>query len=164
MPINTALLISSTPEIQPVPSAVSQAAGHANASSPTAGVTVDISRPGQLLDALKELAESDPDKFKSVTAEIAKNLKDAAAASQSGSAAQILNKLADRFSSASQSGNASDLTPSPQQGQVHHHGHRGHHRAQEAGAVGAAGPTGAGSSDSVGSIVQGIVATALGSA
>jgi hypothetical protein len=127
-------------------------------SSPSVGVSVDISKPGQLLSDLDSLAQSDPDKFKAVTGDIAKKLKDAAAA-QTGGRADFLNKLADRFSAASQSGNASDLTP-PNAGKAHaHHGHGGHHRAAAAGAAGQPGAP----DDSVANLIQGIVSSSLSS-
>jgi hypothetical protein len=91
----------------------------------TSGVTVDISKPGQLFSQLSSLASSDPDKFKTVTADIAQKLKDAAG-SQDGKRADFLNQLADKFSAASQSGSAADLAPPRAHG---HHG--GHHRHQQ---------------------------------
>ncbi len=135
-----------------------------SAGGAASGVSVDISQPGQLLASLKSLASSDPAKFKSVTASIAQQLKDAASA-QSGAGADFLNKLADRFSTASQSGNASDLTPDAGKAQGHHHGHGGHHHAQSAtaGASSAAAATGASAPDQIGSIVQGIISKALDS-
>jgi hypothetical protein len=130
----------------------------------TSGVSVDISKPGQLLSSLTSLATSNPDQFKSVTATIAQQLKDAAS-SQSGSSADFLNKLADRFSNASQSGKASDLTPDAGKAHAHHGHHGGHHHAQaSSGSSGAASATGAGAPESVGSIVEGIISNALESA
>ena len=73
------------------------------------------------------LITSDPDKFKTVTADIAQKLKDAAG-SKTGKQADFLNQLADKFSAASQSGSASDL-PAPR-AHGHHGGH--HHHAQAA--------------------------------
>ena len=134
----------------------------ADGNSVIAGVTVDISKPGQLMGELTSLAQTDPDKFKTVTTQIAQQLKDAAS-SQSDSAAGVLNKIADRFGAASQSGNASDLTPDLNQAHAHHHSHGGDHRAQGLGSTGQAGATGAGSSDSVRQTVQDIISSALGS-
>jgi hypothetical protein len=132
------------------------------AGAAASGVSVDISQPGQLLASLESLATSDPAKFQSVTASIAQQLKDAAGA-QSGAGADFLSKLADRFSTASQSGKASDLTPDAGKAQGHHHGHGGRHHAQgaTAGASSAAAATGASAPDQVGSIVQGIIKKAL---
>jgi hypothetical protein len=127
-------------------------------SSPDAanGVNVDISRPGQLFSQLSSLAQSNPDQFKSVTADIAQKLKDAAS-SASGSHADFLDKIADRFQAASQSGNVSDLAP-PQGGRAHGHRHHGGHHHGGGGAS-----TGGEGGESVGQIVQGIISGALSS-
>jgi len=89
----------------------------------TPGISVQMSPMGGLMNELTSLAQSDPDKFKQVTAQISQQLTDAAA-QQSGHAADFLTKMADRFKQASQSGNASDLSP-----QGHHGPHQagGHH-------------------------------------
>lgn len=121
------------------------------------GVSVDISRPGQLFSQLSSLAQSNPDQFKSVTSDIAAKLKDAAS-SATGSQADFLNKIADRFQSASQSGNVSDLAP-PQGGQAHGHRHHGGHH----GGGGGAASTGGEGGESVGQILQGIISGALSS-
>lgn len=121
------------------------------------GVNVDISRPGQLFSQLSSLAQSNPDQFKSVTADIATKLKDAAS-SASGSQADFLNKIADRFQAASQSGNVSDLAP-PQGGRAHGHRHGGHHH----GGGGGGASTGGEGGESVGQILQGIISGALSS-
>jgi hypothetical protein len=164
MSISTISSLFSTGDVQAIASPSTQPVGSADANGVTpSGVTVDISKPGQLLSQLKDLAASDPAKFKAVTADIAQKLKDAASA-QGGSGADFLNKLADRFSAASESGNASDLTPGAGQAHGHHHGHGGHHRGQGIAAPGQAGPTGAGSPDSVSQLVQGIISRAMGSA
>jgi len=126
-------------------------------TTPTSGVSVDISKPGQLMSQLSALAQSDPAQFKSVTASIAQQLQDAAS-SQSGTAADALNKLADRFSNASQSGNASDLAPAG--GHHHHGGGGGHHRVHAAASDDSTSAvTG---SSSVAQLVQGIISSALG--
>jgi hypothetical protein len=62
-----------------------------------------ISKPGQLLSELQDLAASDPAKFKEVTADLAKKLGDAASQA-TGSDAAMLGKMADRFEQASQTG------------------------------------------------------------
>lgn len=122
-------------------------------------VSVDVSRPGQLFGELSSLAQSDPAKFKSVTATIAQQLK-SAASSASGPEATALSKLADRFSAASESGNASDLLPQRAQGAQggHHH----HHRHAEGQASG--GLDGGGGGGSLMQTVQGIISSALQSA
>jgi hypothetical protein len=142
--------------------APSAAGAPPDAGAVAGGVSVGISRPGQLLSELKDLATSDPAKFKSVTADIAQKLKDAASA-QGGSASDFLNKLADRFSAASQSGNASDLAPKAGGAQGHHHGHGGHHHAAEAAAGGQSAATGGGPFGAIEQTVQSIVSTALSS-
>lgn len=127
-------------------------------TTPSTGVNVDISKPGQLMSQLSALAQSDPDQFKSVTANIAQQLKDAAS-SQSGAAADFLNKLADKFGNASQSGNASALAPAG--GGHHHHGGGGHHRIQAAASDGSAGAATGGGGGALGQLVQGIISSAL---
>jgi hypothetical protein len=152
----------STWDIQSLTSPTSsQTPAATDASSASGGVTVDISKPGQLMSELTSLAQSDPAQFKTVTADIASQLKDAASQS-SGPQADFLNKLADKFSSASQSGSASDLAPSAGKAHGHHGG--GHHRAHGgAGGAGQAGLAGLDQADSVEQQVQGIISTALSS-
>jgi hypothetical protein len=118
-------------------------------------VSVNVSRPGQLLGELSLLAQSDPTKFKSVTASISQQLE-SAASSASGPEAAALANMANRFAAASQSGNAADLTPQHQanQGQGMSHRHH-HHRAASAESSG---------QDSLMRTVQGIISSALQSA
>lgn len=130
-------------------------------TSAVAGVTVDISKPGQLFGQLSSLATSDPDKFKQVTADIAQKLKDAAS-SQDGKGADFLTQLANRFSAASQSGSAADLGPPRAQG--HHGGHGHHHRhAQSAGNGSSSSAVGQQSGDAsqIFQTVEGIISDAL---
>jgi hypothetical protein len=154
MSISSISSSSSTSDIQAVtPSAVSPASPLTSANA-TSGVNVDISKPGQLFSDLSSLAETDPDKFKAVTADIAQKLK-TAAGSATGSQADTLNKIADRFQAAAQSGNASDLAPpsaGKAQGGGHHH--HGHHRGHSGGG---------GGGDAIAQTVQGIISGALGS-
>jgi len=132
-----------------------------DSTTPAPGVAVDISKPGQLFSELSSLAQSDPDKFKSVAADIAKQLKDAA--SQAGGPdATFLNKLADRFTAASQSGNVADLKPDSAQGAGHHRGgHGGHHRVHDGGSAEQFGAPGTGPNDGIASTVQNIISNAL---
>ena len=125
----------------------------------TTGVNVDISKPGQLMASLSALAQSDPEKFKKVTADIAKKLEDAAG--QSGAGADFLKKLADRFNAASQSGSADSLAPEAGKARGHHPG-GGHHRAHAAGGSNGGGAPGTGPNDGIAALVQGIISTALG--
>ena len=90
------------------------------ATDPTAG-NVDVSPMGQMLAKLDSLATSDPDKFKEVTAQIAEKLTTAANGA-TGSDAELLKRMADRFKTASESGDISALQP--QQRPHHGHGHR----------------------------------------
>ncbi|HEV8548671.1 MAG TPA: hypothetical protein VGQ57_06580, partial [Polyangiaceae bacterium] len=82
-----------------------------------------VSRPGRLLGRLQQLAESDPAKFKQVTADIADKLRQTAQG-LSGAAADRANQLADRFAAASDSGEMASLRPPRGEG-VHHHHHHG---------------------------------------
>jgi len=107
------------------------------------------------MSQLADLAQSDPTKFKAVTAEIAQKLK-AAAGAATGPEAAVLNKLADRFDAASQSGKASDLAP--QQAAGHHHHHGGSYNKQGTPATTDDGSTG---TDSIAETVQGIISGAL---
>jgi hypothetical protein len=128
-------------------------------SATSTAVSVDLSKPGQLFSQLQNLAQTDPTKFKEVTADIASQLKDAAA-SQTGKQADFLNELAGRFDAASQSGKMSDLKPPQEQAQasgLHHH-----HSVQGAGNAESSSSSQAGA-DSMFQAVQGIIANALGS-
>lgn len=122
------------------------------------GVNVDISKPGQLMAELADLAKTDPEKFKTVTAQIAQQLKTAAGSASGGSAA-MLGKIADRFSAAAQSGNASDLAP-PDSGRAQKH-HGGHHHHAEGGVTSATGGTGGAQPNPVSETVQSIISAAL---
>jgi hypothetical protein len=137
------------------PSAVASA-GSSPVGDISSAVSVDVSKPGQLMRQLADLAQSDPAKFKAVTAEIAQKLRDAATA-QGGPGGAVLNKIADRFDAASQSGKASDLAPAPA-AQGHHHHHGGSYNKQGTPAATDDGSTG---TESIAETIQGIVAGAL---
>jgi hypothetical protein len=77
--------------------------------------SVKVSKRGAMLARLKDLASSDPAKFKEVTKEISDKLT-AAAADATGEEKQALTSLADRFSKASDSGDMSSLAPPAGQG------------------------------------------------
>jgi hypothetical protein len=85
-----------------------------------------VSERGKLLQELSDLQKSDPEKFKKVTEEISQKLRDAASSASAGQAS-ALNKLADRFDQASQSGDMSALQPAD--GAGGHHG--GHHHVKK---------------------------------
>lgn len=110
-----------------------RAARTSSVPPPPAGASASISKPGELLSKLQQLQQSDPAKFKEVTAELSKQLKDAAG-SATGPAAAALNKLADGLAQASSTGSLDALTPKG--GAKGHHGH--HHHGGGGGAVGAA--------------------------
>lgn len=90
----------------------------------------------QLLSTLQQLQQSDPAKYKQVTAQIATNLAAAsqiATAEGNTGAATQLNQLVTDFTNASNTGqlpNIQDLAQATQQGQVQggggHHGHHHH--------------------------------------
>ena len=101
----------------------------AQAADPsTAASTAQVSGPGKWMSELQSLASSDPDKFKQVTSEIAAKLRQDAS-SATGNQAASLDKLADKFDQASQSGSMSSLQPP---GGVS--GHHGHHHVHKYGA------------------------------
>jgi hypothetical protein len=75
---------------------------------------VHMSEGAQMLQKLSALAKDDPAKFKEITASISEQL--GAEAEKGGDGAEFLQRMADRFASASQSGDASTLQPP-------HHGH-----------------------------------------
>jgi hypothetical protein len=79
-----------------------------------------LSERSQFFSKLDSLATSDPEKFKSVTAEIADKLQ-AAAKNASGDEAQRLNDLANKFTTASQTGTTDAIRPSESQ---HSHRHK----------------------------------------
>ena len=115
-------------------------------NSPTSGkaaevsggtdTTSGVSTFSQLLSKLNDLSQSDPAKFKTLTAQIASQLK-TAAGNATGSDAQALNKLSGEFAQASSDGNISALEPSRQtqsSGSVHHRHHHGGAEAYQANA------------------------------
>lgn len=99
----------------------------ASVADPTMQPEADpqVSERSKLLQELNDLQKSDPAKFKQVTEEISQKLRDAAN-STSGSQATSLNKLADKFAQASQSGDMSALQPTGAHG-----GHGGHHHVHK---------------------------------
>lgn len=65
---------------------------------------------GKLMAKLQDLSVNDPEKFKKVTSEIAEKLKDAAG-SATGQDKEFLEKMAENFTKASESGNVDDIMP-----------------------------------------------------
>ena len=102
-----------------------------------------VSKFGQFLSKLKSLSESDPEKFKEVTSQIADTL-DTAAQNATGDEKDRLTTLAERFKSASESGSADDLMPQRKTPDARtaayehadsgatHHAHRGGHHQPSA--------------------------------
>jgi hypothetical protein len=161
MDINSISSLYSSPAIGGVGTTDSTSNG-ASVDATSSAVSVDLSKPGQLFSQLQNLAQTDPPKFKEVTAEIASQLKDAAS-THTGKQADFLNALAGRFDAASQSGNVSDLKPPQAQAQAQASGHHHHHHhAQGAGSAQSSSSSQAGA-DSVLQLVQGIISNALGS-
>lgn len=76
--------------------------------------SVDISKPAQLFNKLKQLQTSDPTKFKQVTAQLADKLQKAADNS-TGDDQKLLSDLASKFKEASQIGELS-LPQGPDRG------------------------------------------------
>ena len=106
------------------------ATGDSDATSATGSTTasedasqVQLSKPGELFKKLAELQQTDPAKFKETVQKIADSLKTEAQGADPADSQQ-LNKLADAFSQAAQSGDMSSLKP------AHHH----HHAAAAGGA------------------------------
>jgi hypothetical protein len=92
---------------------------------------IKLSPMGQMMSKLESLSTSDPDKFKQVTEDISEKLK-AAASQATGTDADMLNKMADRFAEASKTGDMSALKPPKpadvEQGQSQSTGQmQGHH-------------------------------------
>jgi acid phosphatase family membrane protein YuiD len=91
------------------------------------GVPTDssaISSFANLMSELQQLQQNDPTKFKAVMADIASTLK-TDAQNATGSQASFLNKLADKFDQAAQTGQMPNLQPQGAQGAGGHHHH--HH-------------------------------------
>jgi hypothetical protein len=77
---------------------------------PAAPDQAGISKGGELMKQLSELAQSDPEKFKRVAANIADQLKELAD-TQTGEAKSHLTDMASSFEAASKSGSMEDLKP-----------------------------------------------------
>jgi hypothetical protein len=115
----TQALLSPTPALD----ATSTSSANTAAASATAGGdTMHVSGPGQLLAKLKQLQQSDPEKFKQVMSKLTDALKTDAQNATDPKDQKMLNDLAAKFDAAGQSGDLSSLTP-----QGAHHGHHHHH-------------------------------------
>jgi hypothetical protein len=93
-----------------------------------AGQPPGVSKMGSLMSELKELQQSDPDKFKKVMGDIADKLK-AEASDATGAKADRLNAMADKFTEAAQTGDLPALKP-PAHGGHHRGGHAAYAAAQ----------------------------------
>jgi hypothetical protein len=98
-------------------SSTTSTANTAVSSEASIGSKSQMSKMGEVMKQLDDLASSDPAKFKTTTANIAKQLKELAAG-QSGDEAARITELASKFEAASTSGSMSALRPSkpPPQG------------------------------------------------
>ncbi len=73
----------------------------------------EFSQMAQRMSNLNTLAESDPDKFKSLTSDMATKLKSLADEATDETEKARLSEMAEKFTSASESGDASELAPPP---------------------------------------------------
>ena len=71
----------------------------------------DFSKGAKAMQQLKDLASSDPDKFKEVTQQISDKLSKAADGASDSNTAKMLSSMAEKFASASSSGSMDSLTP-----------------------------------------------------
>lgn len=71
----------------------------------------DFSKGAKAMQQLKDLASSDPDKFKEVTQQISDKLSEAADGASDSNTAKMLSSMAEKFASASSSGSMDSLTP-----------------------------------------------------
>ena len=90
-------------------------------SSGAVGSSSSISSFASLMNTLQQLSQSNPSEFQQVMANVASTLQ-TDASSATGSQAQFLTQLSDRFQQASQTGSMSALQP-PSGGHHHHHHH-----------------------------------------
>ena len=94
--------------------------------------TADLSQIGQFFSKLESLAQTSPDQFKQLTAQISSELS-SAAQQATGGVQQFLQNLADKFQTASQTGSTASLQPTQDSAQAtggaqgaHHHHHHHH--------------------------------------
>ena len=100
-------------------------------SSGSAGTTdhVNFSQVAQIFQGLEKLQSSNPTEFKQVAADAASQFSSAAQQATDPQQAELLQGIANRFTSASQSGNLSSLfaDPSSSSASTGVHGHHHHH-------------------------------------
>jgi hypothetical protein len=122
--ISSLLPLQAAPSTPGVAGAASAgASGPAAVDAPSSGGSASISRFGELLGRLRELARQDPSKFQAVTAQASHELQ-IAAGRASGDKAQALRELATGLAHASSTG---DLTALHQSAGGATHGRRHHH-------------------------------------
>ena len=71
----------------------------------------DFSKGAKAMQQLKDLASSDPDKFKEVTQQISDKLSEAAGNASDSKTAKMLSSISEKFASAASSGSMDSLTP-----------------------------------------------------
>lgn len=79
-----------------------------------------FSEMGKLMGQLAQLQQTDPDKFKTVTESISKDLASKAQTSTDSKQTQMLTDLSQKFDEASQTGDMSSLRPEPPKSGYHH--------------------------------------------
>lgn len=105
----------------------STAATAGTTATASTGDSAQISGPGKLFAELKQLAASDPTKFKAVAADIATKLKEAAGTTSGTTTANSpLADLAAKFQQAADTGDVSTLQPPSGGGRAHGHHHHHH--------------------------------------
>ncbi len=77
------------------------------------GTGIDFSQPFELLSSLEQLKNEDPEKLKELMKEISETLKNDAAETTDESEAAVLTMIADKFGSAAESGDLTELQPLP---------------------------------------------------
>lgn len=70
-----------------------------------------FSKGAKAMQQLKELASSDPDKFKEVAQQISDQLSEAADSASDSNTAKMLSGMSEKFASAASSGSMNSLTP-----------------------------------------------------
>jgi hypothetical protein len=81
------------------------------ASSGLGADATELSKPAELYAKLQQLQQSDPEKFKAVTADIAAKLKAAAADQGDGFGGKMLSDLAAKFEAVANGGDITQLKP-----------------------------------------------------
>ncbi len=115
-------LVGSSSSVQAVSQAVASAVDQASSAGSVPTEQHSRSGPAKLFKQLEALAKSDPEKFKKVTAELAKTVQTAADQATDPREKQMLGDLAKKFADASESGDASALKPPEGKGGPRGHG------------------------------------------